>query len=97
MAHFYCQNLCGDVNFSIDEWNKAYDEVKNMSEEVQRLVLDDPPACKEQCFSCMAIVGEARIKNNELSGKAEDSPARKAYLNWKESGKPEHKYYYIKL
>lgn len=66
---FYCQNVCGDVDFSIDEWNKVYDEVKNMSEEIQRLVLDDPPPCKEQCFACMAIVGETRKKNKLLTPK----------------------------
>jgi hypothetical protein len=66
---FYCQNVSGDVNFSIEEWNKAYHEVKDMSEEIQRLVLDDPPPCKEQCFACMAIVGEARKRNNESLNK----------------------------
>ena len=23
-ASFYCQKVCGEVDFSIDEWNKAY-------------------------------------------------------------------------
>jgi len=64
--HFYCQNVVGDQNFSIDEWNKAYQEVKNMSEDIKRLVLDDPPPCKEQCFACMAIVGERRLKTKNL-------------------------------
>jgi hypothetical protein len=61
-CHFYCQNLVGDVNFSIDEWNKAYQDVKDKSEEIQRLVLDPPPACREQCFDCAANVGARRKK-----------------------------------
>ena len=67
--HFYCQNLVGDVNFSIDEWNKAFEEVKDKSEEIRRLVLDSPPACEKQCFDCIAIVGERRAKTQQrLSG-----------------------------
>ena len=66
--NFYCQNVCGDLNFSIDEWNKAYQEVKDKSEEIQRLVLD-PPVCNKQCFDCMAIVGERRTRTQELLNK----------------------------
>jgi hypothetical protein len=65
MSNFYCQIRCGEVGFSIDEWNKAYDEVKDMSEEIQKMVLHPEP-CKEQCFACMAIVGETRAKNAKL-------------------------------
>lgn len=65
-CHFYCQNVVGDANFSIDEWNKAYEDVKNKSEEIQRLVLDPPPPCEKQCFDCIAIVGERRNKTQEL-------------------------------
>lgn len=65
-CHFYCQNVVGDTNFSIDEWNKTYEEVKDKSEEIQRLVLDPPPPCKEQCFDCVAIVGARRKKTLEL-------------------------------
>ena len=65
-CHFYCQNLVGDVNFCIDAWNKAYDEVKDKSEEIQRMVLDPPPACEKQCFECLAIVGERRKETKAL-------------------------------
>lgn len=61
--NFYCQNICGDVNFSIDEWNKTYMEVKDMSEEIQRLVLDPPPRCEKQCSACLDIVFNTQIKN----------------------------------
>lgn len=65
--HFYCQNLCGDVNFSIDEWNEAFDEVKNMSNEIQNMVLGKQPACKEQCFACISIVGQRRLETKKLN------------------------------
>lgn len=63
--NFYCQNKSGSPEFSIDEWNNAYDEVKDMSEEIQSLVLEGKP-CKEQCFDCMAIVGERKIQTNKI-------------------------------
>lgn len=76
-TNFYCQNVVGDANFSIDEWNKAYEEVKNESEEIQRLVLDAPPPCKEQCFACLAIVGERRRKTIELINGADKNDISK--------------------
>lgn len=64
--HFYCQNLTGDVDFSIDEWNAAYNELKDLSESVQKSVLGERPACTEQCPTCAAIVGERRLKTQRL-------------------------------
>jgi len=66
-TNFYCQQKCGQVDFSIDEWNKAYKEINAMpisEEEKQKLIDGDP--CKQQCFDCIAIVGERRIKNQKL-------------------------------
>lgn len=67
-TNFYCQQKCGEVDFSIDEWNKAYKEINAMpiSEEEKRKLIDGEP-CKEQCFDCMAIVGQTRIKNKKLT------------------------------
>lgn len=32
MKHnFYCQIKCGEVEFSIEEWNKSYKEINGMS------------------------------------------------------------------
>ncbi|MGV9003975.1 hypothetical protein [Flavobacterium sp.] len=62
---FYCQNACGEENFSIDEWNRAFHEVKHKSEEIQRLVLDNPE-CENQCFDCCAIVGKRQKETKEL-------------------------------
>lgn len=64
---FYCQQKCGAPDFSIDEWNKSYLEIQAMpiSEEEKNKLIDGEP-CTEQCFDCMAIVGERRIKTEKL-------------------------------
>lgn len=60
---FYCKITCGDPEFSIGEWNKAYDTCNNLGIEGKErdAVLDGVP-CKKQCFSCMATIGERRLK-----------------------------------
>ena len=76
-TNFYCQQKCGQVDFSIDEWNKAYKEINAMpiSEAEKRKLIDGEP-CKEQCFDCIAIVGETRIKNQKLRDAPQALPAR---------------------
>lgn len=67
MNSFYCQKSCGEVGFYIKEWNKNYKEINAMDiseEEKRKLIHPDP--CKEQCFNCMAIVGERRLKTQTL-------------------------------
>lgn len=66
MSNFYCQQKCGEVGFSIKEWNKAYKEIMSMpisDHEKQKLIHGEQ--CTSQCFDCMAIVGETRIKNSK--------------------------------
>jgi hypothetical protein len=64
MDNFYCQQKCGEVDFSIDEWNKAFKYCidNNLSEKQTAEILEGKP-CEQQCFDCMAIVGETRKKN----------------------------------
>lgn len=64
--NFYCQNICGSEDFSIDEWNKTFLalEKTNLSEKEKDYILD-PPQCKEQCFDCLAIVGKQRLKTQK--------------------------------
>ena len=64
--HFYCQNVAGDVDFSIEEWNEVYKSVQGLSKKDQRKILDPRPPCEKQCFACMAIVGEQRLKTKSL-------------------------------
>ena len=69
MSDFYCQNLVGDENFSIDEWNRVHNEIKDLglSEKEENLILfGTGECCKEQCFSCMAIVGERKLKTQNI-------------------------------
>jgi hypothetical protein len=64
---FYCQIKCGEVGFSIDQWNKSYREIEAMpisEQEKQKLLFPDP--CTKQCFDCMAIVGDRRNKTQQL-------------------------------
>jgi len=60
---FYCQKKCGDVDFSIDEWNNAFKMCIDMglSEKEMSKILEGDP-CKTQCDACACIVGEQRIK-----------------------------------
>lgn len=61
--HFYCQNLTGDVDFSIDEWNKTYNNIKDAGlskTEEQYILFGSGEGCKEQCFACMTIVAQRR-------------------------------------
>ena len=64
MDNFYCHQKCGGVDFSIEEWNKAFQYCvdNNLSEEQTAEILEGNP-CKKQCFDCMAIVGKTRKKN----------------------------------
>lgn len=67
--HFYCQNLTGDINFSIEEWNNTYNNIKEtgLSETEENYILfGTGEGCKEQCFNCMAIVDQRRKNTDKL-------------------------------
>lgn len=69
MAHFYCQKLCGEEGFSIEEWNEALrycNDAGVKGIERDKILNPEKFPCKEQCFSCMAIVGERRLKTKSL-------------------------------
>jgi hypothetical protein len=58
--------------FSIDEWNKAFKFCidNNLSEEETNKILHPEMfPCEKQCFDCIAIVGERRIKTQQLLSK----------------------------
>lgn len=65
----YCQKICGEVGFSIEEWNKAYQEIKTLTPEQRDFVMQLQTICQEQCFSCKKIVEERRLKTQELLNK----------------------------
>ncbi len=58
---FYCQNIVGDINFSIEEWNKQFKICCDLEIEIP-----EAKTCTTQCFECMVIVGERRIKTKLL-------------------------------
>ena len=64
MKNFYCQQKCTSDDFCIDEWNKSYEEIQQMPiSQAEKDKLIDGEPCTEQCFACMAVVGETRNKN----------------------------------
>ena len=62
--NFYCQQKCGGEDFSIDEWNKAFDYCieNSLSEEETGEILEGTP-CEYQCIDCSFIVKKTRMKN----------------------------------
>jgi hypothetical protein len=64
--NFYCIKESGG-NFSIDEWCDTASalEKTNLSEQQKNTILF-PPKCKEQCFDCMAIVGERQLRTKNI-------------------------------
>ena len=66
-TNFYCQQKCTDVDFSIDEWNKAFKTCidLNFDEKATAEILEGKE-CDNQCFDCMADVGERRKKTQEI-------------------------------
>jgi hypothetical protein len=67
--NFYCQKLVGDAEFNIAEWNEQYKQVLEMGlsdAEQDKLLFGERECCKEQCFKCLAIVGERRKRTAEL-------------------------------
>ena len=66
---FYCQKVCGDVNFSIDEWNKAFKYCNDAGiEGIERDKILSPELfpCETQCEACMNIVLDTQIKNRKF-------------------------------
>lgn len=57
----YCKNICGH-NFSIKEWNEKFHALNKAGLEMPS---DQKEPCKEQCFDCLAIVGEQRLKSKQ--------------------------------
>lgn len=65
--------MCGDEEFSIDEWNETFHalELTDMSEREKDEILHPEilGTCDEQCFDCMAIVGRTRLRTKALVAK----------------------------
>ncbi|MCH7850932.1 MAG: hypothetical protein IH845_04790 [Nanoarchaeota archaeon] len=67
MKNFYCQKKCGDIEFSIKEWNKSYEEIQSMPIcEYEKNILIDGCFCFEQCFDCMVVVGRRQLETKKM-------------------------------
>ena len=62
-SNFYCKKVCGDPDFSIDQYNQ---DNKVLTDDQMTEKYHERPMCESQCFDCMAIVGKTRIKNRNL-------------------------------
>lgn len=66
---FYCAKKCGDPDFSIDEWNKAYQYCEDAGIEVverDKILSPELFPCETQCEACMNIVLDTQIKTRKL-------------------------------
>jgi len=63
---FYCKIHSGSL-YSIEEWNLTQKslEFTNLTEKEKQDILF-PKVCNNQCFDCMAEVGETRLKTQKL-------------------------------
>ena len=67
--NFFCRKVCGDPDFDIDEWNKAFEYCEKAGiEGIERNKILHPDLfpCQSQCFDCLADVGEQRLKTQKL-------------------------------
>jgi hypothetical protein len=64
--NFYCQQKCGEVDFSIDEWNRTQEEIKQLTPEQKDFVMQATPICQKQCKECSEIVLETQNKNRAI-------------------------------
>ena len=67
MSNFYCKIACGDPDFSIEEWNKAFhfchDAGLNKAETDKIL---SPEPCKVQCEDCVNTVLDRQAETRKL-------------------------------
>lgn len=66
--NFYCVKKCGDPEFSIEEWNKAFQYCEDAGiEGIERDKILSPELfpCKTQCERCANIVLDTQIKNKK--------------------------------
>lgn len=72
MKKFYCKKVCGDPNFSIDDWNrlnKFCNDAGIEGIERDKLLHTALFPCKVQCDECINIVLDTRKKNAEIRAK----------------------------
>lgn len=71
-TNFYCKKVCGDPDFSIEEWNKAFrycEDAGIEGEARDKILHPEKFPCEVQCESCMNTVLDTQIKNKKLREK----------------------------
>jgi hypothetical protein len=58
--NFYCKRACCGDDWTIEEYNQDNKVLTDIQMEEK---YHNRTPCETQCFDCMAIVGETRIKN----------------------------------
>ena len=67
--NFYCKRVCGNPEFSIDEWNEAHQYCidAGLSEhESNKIIHTELFPCETQCEDCINTVLDTQIKNKKL-------------------------------
>jgi hypothetical protein len=64
--NFYCKRACCGEDWSIKDYNA---DNKILTDRQMEEKYHNRTPCKTQCFDCMAIVGETRIKNRKYRNK----------------------------
>lgn len=70
--NFYCQKLCVNSNFSIQEWNTNFMKLSQAglleTKAADEILNPELSPCEEQCVECAVEVGKRRIKtkNNKV-------------------------------
>jgi len=63
---FYCQKICGNNIFSINDWKEQKKLCIDLGIEMPK---EDNKKCIKQCIACMAIVGDRQQKTQNLINK----------------------------
>lgn len=66
---FYCKKICGDPEFSIEEWNKAFAYCNDAGiEGIERdkILHPETDPCKTQCEDCLNTVLDTMNKNKKI-------------------------------
>lgn len=69
MSSFYCKKICGDPDFSIKEWNKAFDFCNDAGiegEQRDKILSPELFPCENQCDDCTNTVLDTQNKNRNV-------------------------------
>lgn len=92
--NFYCMKVCGDSDFSIEEWNTALKYCNDAGiEGVERDKILNPEffPCKKQCSDCINEVLDRQLKTKHLIGNLQQK-IKTNIMQYRESYHRKNKY-----